>query len=357
MTRTVACLDGLDPDYLAATATPEWDAIADEGTTGACDGLVPSLTNVNNVGIVTGRHPAATGVTANTFLDDGERVYVEDAKFLNCRTVLADAADEGADVIALVAKEKLRRLVGDGGVEAASAQEPPAWLTDLAGEPPGIYSGEASAWLLDAAVAVAEARDPDVLYVSTTDVVPHKHAPGEAAAEAWVTALDDGLGRLREFGPVAAVADHGMNHKDRRVDVEAMLADTGVAAETVRCIRDRHVYHHQNLGGAAYVYADDPAAARTALEDAPGTEVVDRATACDRFRLDPERVGDLLLLGDERTVFGPIEEGDARVDEVDLRSHGSVHERTVPYLASTGERVEESIEIFSAVGVRPGDRA
>jgi hypothetical protein len=135
-----------------------------------------------------------------------------------------------------------------------------------------------------------------------------------------------------------------------------MLADAGVAAETVRCIRDRHVYHHQNLGGAAYVYADDPAAARTALEGAPGTEVVDRATACDRFRLDPERVGDLLLLGDERTVFGPIE-GDARVDEVDLRSHGSVHERRVPYLASTGERVEESIEIFSAVGVRPGDRA
>jgi phosphonoacetate hydrolase len=278
-------------------------------------------------------------------------VYVEDARFLNCRTVLADATDEGDDVIALVAKEKLRRLVGDGGVEAASAQEPPAWLTDLAGDPPGIYSGDASAWLLNAAVAVAEERDPDVLYVSTTDVVPHKHDPGADAAAAWVASLDDGLGRLREFGPVAAVADHGMNHKDRRVDVEALLADAGVAAETVRCIRDRHVYHHQNLGGAAYIYTDDPAAATDALADAPGTEALDRATACDRFRLDPERVGDLLVLGDERTVFGSIEEGDDRVDEVDLRSHGSVHERRVPYLASTGVEVGASVEAFGAVGV------
>ena len=357
MTRTVACLDGLDPDYLAVTETPAWDEIAEAGATGTCDGLVPSLTNVNNVGIVTGRHPAETGVTANTFLDDGERVYVEDAKFLKCRTVLADAADEGDDVIALVAKEKLRRLVGDGGVEAASAQEPPEWLTDLVGEPPGIYSGEASAWLLDAAVAVAEERDPDVLYVSTTDVVPHKHAPDEAEAEAWLASLDDGLARLREFGPVAAVADHGMNHKDRRVDIEQLLADADVAAETVRCIRDRHVYHHQNLGGAAYVYTDDPDAARAALTDAPGTDILDRATACDRFDLDPERVGDLFVLGDERTVFGPIEEGDERVDEADLRSHGSVHEREVPYLTSTGETMTESIEIFGAVGVRPGDRA
>ena len=356
MTRTVACLDGLDPDYLAATATPEWDTIAEEGATGVCDGLVPSLTNVNNVGIVTGRHPTKTGVTANTFLDDGDRGYVEDARFLRCWTVLAETADEGADVIALVAKEKLRRLVGDGGVVAASAQEPPRWLTDLVGDPPGIYSGDASAWLLDAAVAVADARDPDVLYVSTTDVVPHKHAPGTDAADAWVAALSDGLGRLREFGPVAAVADHGMNHKDRRVDVAALLADAAVPAETVRCIRDRHVYHHQNLGGAAYVYTDDPAAATEALEDAPGTEVVDRATACDRFRLDPERTGDLLVLGDERTVFGPINEGDDRVDRVNLRSHGSIHERDVPFLASTGEEVAESVEIFAAVGLGSSDQ-
>ena len=349
MTRTIACLDGLDPAYLDAHPAPAWDELASEGTTGTCDGLVPSLTNVNNVGIVTGRHPAATGVTANTFLDDGERAYVEDATFLNCSTRLAAASDDGADVLALVCKEKLSRLVGAGGVETASAEAPPEWLVDLAGEPPGIYSGDASRWLLEAAAAAAEARAPDVLYVSTTDVVPHKHAPGEDAAREWVAALSAGLGALRSFGPVAAVADHGMNHKDRRVDVEALLADAGVTAETVRCIRDRHVYHHRNLGGAAYVYADDARAARAALRDAP-CELLERATARDRFSLDPDRIGDLLVLGDERTVFGPID-GDERVDEVDLRSHGSVHERRVPYLASTGQTVAESTEVFDAVGV------
>jgi phosphonoacetate hydrolase len=141
-----------------------------------------------------------------------------------------------------------------------------------------------------------------------------------------------------------------MTHKDRRVDVEALLADAGVESETARCIRDRHVYHHRNLGGAAYVYAPAPDAARAALADAPGTAVLGRATACERFRLDPERVGDLLVLGDERTVFGPTGT-DERVDRVDLRSHGSVHERRVPYVTSTGTDLTESVAAFPAVGV------
>ncbi|MFB6160251.1 MAG: alkaline phosphatase family protein [Haloferacaceae archaeon] len=351
MTRTIACLDGFDPAYLDATDTPAWDDLAAEGVAGTCEGLVPSLTNVNNVGIVTGAFPDGNGITGNTFYDRerGERVYMEDPSFLRCETRLARAAGEGADVVALVCKEKLRRMVGQGdGVEAASAEEPPADLVDAVGEAPDIYSGEASAWLFDAAVHVAETRAPDVLYVSTTDVVPHKHAPGSDAAEEWVRALDSGLGRLREHGHVVATADHGMNEKTRRVDLAAVLDDAGVESEVVRLIRDRHTYHHRNLGGAAYVYADDADGARAAMADLPGVdEVLGAEAAADRFRLPLDRIGDLLVLGDPATAFGPID-GPETVDSVSLRSHGAHHERRVPYVASTGAEMEYNNDAFDA---------
>ena len=45
------------------------------------------------------------------------------------------------------------------------------------------------------------------------------------------------------------------------------------------------------------------------------------------FKLMAERVGDIMVLADEETVFGVMEEAER---EVRLRSHGSLHESTVP---------------------------
>lgn len=66
---------------------------------------------------------------------------------------------------------------------------------------PGIYSGRASAWLLDAAVHVLDEYDPDVLFVSTTDVIPHRHGPHESTAEQWVNEFDAGVAALHERSP------------------------------------------------------------------------------------------------------------------------------------------------------------
>ncbi|MFB6302226.1 MAG: alkaline phosphatase family protein [Haloferacaceae archaeon] len=354
MTRTVACLDGFDPAYLDATDTPAWDALADEGRAGTCEGLVPSLTNVNNVGIVTGAFPETHGITGNSYYDRerDETVYMEAAEYLRCDTRLERAAAGGADVAALVTKEKLERMVGRGVDYVASAESPPAALEQAVGTAPGIYSGDASAWLFDAAVHLAETRGPDVLYVSTTDVVPHKHGPDERAAAEWVRALDAGLGDLREHGPVVATADHGMREKTHRVDLDALLAERGVAAEVVRLIRDRHTYHHRNLGGAAYVYTDADA---SWLTDVAGVEaVLPSAAAAERYRLPEDRIGDYLVLGTPDAVFGPIE-GTEAADTVSLRSHGSHHERTVPYVASTGTRMAHNVDAFDAAGVDAAD--
>jgi phosphonoacetate hydrolase len=349
MTHVVACLDGLDPEYLAAVETPGWDRIADRGNAGTCEGLVPSLTNVNNVGIVTTSFPEENGVTGNTYYDPerDEQAYMNDPSLLRRRTELQRRADRGETVAALVAKDKLVGMVSQDCDLAASAEDPPDWLADAVGEPPGIYSGGASAWLMDAAVHVLDEQDPDVLYVSTTDVIPHKHGPEEAAAEEWVRELDAGVAALAERSDaLVATADHGMNHKSVCVDLEAALDREDRDAEVVRLITDEHTYHHQNLGGAAYVYLPDGSAdALEPLADIDGVEaVLPAAEAAKRFRLPTDVIGDALVLGTESSVFGPVEEGVR--GSVELRSHGSHHERDVPYVATTGATLDYNVEAF-----------
>ena len=366
MTRVVVCLDGQDPDYLEAVETPNWDDIAAAGTSGECRSVVPSLTNVNNVSIVTGSFPEVHGITGNSYYDpDGAGlVYMNDPSFLRCETRLQELAAAGESVAALVAKRKLERFVGQGCAVALSAQDPPDWIEREVGEAPGIYSGEASRWLLDAALSVLDEDPPDVLYVSTTDVVPHKHAPDEPAAREWVRALDERLGALVERGvDLVATADHGMNHKSRRVDLDALLEREGYDAEVVRLIRDDHTYHHRNLGGAAYVYLPDGDGSRARDDDlgwlasVDGVdEVLSTTEAAERFGLPTDRIGDAMVLGTRESVFGPVEDGDGTHDRVDLRSHGSVHEQVVPYLTTEDATLEYNVEAFDPLLGRPDGR-
>lgn len=353
MTRVIVCCDGLDPEYLDTTDTPGWDGIAENGRSGICEGVVPSVTNVNNVSIVTGKYPENHGITSNTYYDPetDERVYMQDPSFIRCQTQLQSADDRGESGGALVAKDKLRRMVGQGCEFAASAEAPPAWLEETAGPAPDIYSGDASPWLLDAATAVLENRDIDWLYVSTTDVIPHKHGPGEDRAREWVADLDDGLAALHaRASDIVATADHGMTDKVHAIDPKRLLQEADIDATVIRLIRDKHVYHHQNLGGAAYVYIHDgsPETAADLLRATDGVGLVlPREEAADRFRLPPDRIGDLMILGEESAVFGPLDAGIH--GDVSLRSHGSHHERHVPYTSSRDVTLRANIDAFGAL--------
>jgi phosphonoacetate hydrolase len=85
----------------------------------------------------------------------------------------------------------------------------------LVGKPvPSVYSAELSEFVFAAGVkADADAR-PDVMYLSTTDYVQHKHAPGTDGANAFYTMMDRYLAQLDAMGCVIALtADHGMNAK------------------------------------------------------------------------------------------------------------------------------------------------
>ena len=108
----VICLDGCGPEYLAATATPNLDTLAGCGWRVDGQAAVPTVTNVNNVSIVTGVFPETHGITSNYYLDRelGEGVYMESADYLLAPTIFERLARRGLSSALLTAKDKLRTL-------------------------------------------------------------------------------------------------------------------------------------------------------------------------------------------------------------------------------------------------------
>ena len=128
-------------------------------------------------------------------------------------------------------------------------------------------------------------------------------------------------------------ADHGMSDKSRMLHLPGELARYGIKSRAVPVIKDRYVVHHSNLGGSIYVHLDNSADLKAALDALRNLDGVDGALpgeeAAQRFRLMPERLGDILVLADAATVFGDPSEVTMPLG---LRSHGSAHETTVPII-------------------------
>jgi phosphonoacetate hydrolase len=126
---------------------------------------------------------------------------------------------------------------------------------------PSVYSAALSEFVFAAGVELmSHERRPDVMYLSTTDYVQHKHAPGTEGADAFYRMMDGYLGKLDALGCVIALtADHGMNAKtgmDGAPDVLYLqdLLDAWLGAGRARVIlpiTDPYVVHHGALGSFA----------------------------------------------------------------------------------------------------------
>src|SRR6185369_6286568 len=198
----VVCVDGCEPDYITravrAGVMPWMESVLARGTFRLADSVVPSFTNPNNLSIVTGVSPSVHGISGNYFYDpdaDAE-VMMNDPKYLRCDTILAALADAGDKVAVVTAKDKLRRLLGHGlrgacfsAEKAGDTTEAEHGIADalsFVGRPlPSVYSAELSEFVFAAGVRLMKARRPDLVYLSTTDYVQHKHAPGTRAANTF----------------------------------------------------------------------------------------------------------------------------------------------------------------------------
>ena len=335
----VVLIDGLDPEYLDACPAPNLEAMARRGFRVDGRGMTPSVTNVNNVSLVTASYPELHGITSNYLLDRqlGEEFYMESGEFLRAETMFQRAAACGMRSLLVTAKDKLRRLLSDGATVSISSEDPPGWVVSGVGEPPPIYSLEVNRWVM-AAGRYAMSREPfDLVYLTTTDYAMHTYGPHHPESTRHVALLDEGLGAVLERAPGARMlvtADHGMSDKTRMLHLPAELARYGISARAVPVIKDRYVVHHSNLGGSIYVHLDDSGDLNAALDILRNLNGVDDAfsgeEAARRFRLMPERIGDVLVMADDATVFGDPSEV---IMPVGLRSHGSAHETTVPIVA------------------------
>jgi phosphonoacetate hydrolase len=357
----VVCVDGCEPDYLGqAVATghmPWMKRTLAEGTGIVADCVVPSFTNPNNLSIVTGAPPSVHGICGNYLYDtdSGTEVMMNDPKWLRAPSLLAALADAGHSVAVVTAKDKLRRLLGHGmrGICFSSEQadrvtQEEHGITDvlqMVGMPvPDVYSAELSEFVFAAGVQLMKARRPDVMYLSTTDYVQHKHAPGAEGANAFYAMMDRYLAQLESLGCVIAVtADHGMNAKvgmDGQPDVIYLQDwfDRAIGpgkARVILPITDPYVVHHGALGSYATVYlpaGTAPGQFVADLRSLRGMEVVlERDAAARRFELPPDRIGDLVCVSERFTVIGTSRERhDLSGLDAPLRSHGGISEQKVP---------------------------
>lgn len=359
----VVCVDGCEPDYLAqavaAGQMPWLKRTLALGSGLMADCVVPSFTNPNNLSIVTGVPPSVHGICGNYLFDTttGTEVMMNDPKWLRAPTLLAVLADAGKSVAVITAKDKLRALLGHNmkGIcfsaekadQVSMAQNGIENVLALTGLPlPSVYSADLSEFVFAAGVKIMQTIKPDVMYLSTTDYVQHKHAPGSAGANAFYSMMDAYLGQLDAIGCVIALtADHGMNAKvalDGTPDVIYLQDwfDNWLGKSVARVIlpiTDPYVVHHGALGSFATVYLPDGTdidAACKRLAALKGMEVVlPRAQAAERFELPADRVGDLVAVSERFTVIGTsAARHDLSALEVPLRSHGGISEQRVPLI-------------------------
>ncbi|HYM48144.1 MAG TPA: phosphonoacetate hydrolase, partial [Burkholderiaceae bacterium] len=359
----VICVDGCEPDYIAQAVAggrmPHLKRVLSDGTALLADCVVPSFTNPNNLSIVTGAPPSVHGICGNTLFDTeaGAEVMMNDPKWLRAPTILAAVADAGHSVAVVTAKDKLRRLLGHKlhGVCFSAEKADQATLQEngidqvvsLVGMPvPDVYSAELSEFVFAAGVKLLRAQPrPDLLYLSTTDYVQHKHAPGDESANRFYAMFDRYLGELDALGAVFVVtADHGMNAKTR-LDASPNVIylqdhlDDWLGRERSRVIlpiTDPYVVHHGALGSFATIYlsADTVDGAIERLRALQGIEVVlPRAAAAQRFELPPDRIGDIVVVSERSFVLGTSRSRhDLSQLELPLRSHGGISEQRVPLI-------------------------
>ena len=368
----VVCIDGSEPDYIeravADGAMPFLSEALKTGSDLRGDCVVPSFTNPNNISIVTGVPPSVHGIGANFFFDrdSGEDVMMGNPKFMRAGTIYKAFFDAGAKVAVVTAKDKLTPLLRHGldfstgraicfssekSDQATKADNGIDYANRYVGLPvPEVYSADLSEFIFAAGVKLIEEERADLMYLSTTDYVQHKNAPGSGGANDFYAMMDGYFHKLDALGAVLVLtADHGMNAKhtaegDPDViylqDVLDGWRNEGTAEGTARVvltITDPYVVHHGALGSFCTIYLSDGADADDIagrLRDLDGIlTVYGNAEGCKEFELPPERMGDLIVISEKHKVLGSsVEHHDLSGLDVPLRSHGGVTEQRVPLI-------------------------
>ena len=369
-TSIVICLDGSQKEYIDEASklnlTPNLDDIIQKGENLMAHSAIPSFTNPNNISIVTGQPSSVHGICGNFFYtpETGKEVMMNDPQYLRAPTIFEKFYQAGAKIALVTAKDKLRTLLGNGlkfnegrticfsaekSDQATKIENGIENVNDWLGMPvPEVYSQDLSEFVMAAGVKIMEEFKPDIMYLSTTDYIQHKYAPGHEVANKFYSMFDKYIGQLDELGATIIItADHGMKPKSKEdgspnaIFLQDHLDDKFNKDKTkvILPITDPYVVHHGALGSFATIYLED----KNDLEDVmmeikkiKDIEVVlNKEEGCSQYNLPKDRMGDIICMSSEFMTIGSSKDKHnlSGLNEP-LRSHGGLHEREVPFIVN-----------------------
>ncbi len=369
-TSIVICLDGSQKEYIDEASklnlTPNLDDIIQKGEYLMAHSAIPSFTNPNNISIVTGQPSSVHGICGNFFYtpETGKEVMMNDPQYLRAPTIFEKFYQAGAKIALVTAKDKLRTLLGNGlkfnedrticfsaekSDQATKIENGIENVNDWLGMPvPEVYSQDLSEFVMAAGVKLMEEFKPDIMYLSTTDYIQHKYAPGHEVANKFYSMFDKYIGQLDAIGATIIItADHGMKPKSKEdgspnaIFLQDYLDDKFNKNKTkvILPITDPYVVHHGALGSFATIYLED----KNDLEDVimeikkiKDIEVVlNKEEGCSQYNLPKDRMGDIICMSSEFMTIGSSKDKHnlSGLNEP-LRSHGGLHEREVPFIVN-----------------------
>ena len=369
-TAIVICLDGSQKEYFEEASklnlTPNIDSFKKNGEDLLVNSAIPSFTNPNNISIVTGRPSSIHGICGNFFYtpSTGEEVMMNDPQFLRAPTIFQKYYEQGAKIAIVTAKDKLRKLLSHGlkfnesraicfsseksdqaNLNENGIEEVNKWL-DM--EVPNVYSQGLSEFVMAAGVKILNEFNPNIMYLSTTDFIQHKYAPGDEVANAFYAMFDRYIGQLNiNNNSIIVTADHGMQPKSRSdgspnaIFLQDILDETlgKDISKVILPITDPYVVHHGALGSFATVYLDDKSRIHDAIVEIQKIDdievVLTNEEGCAQYDLPTDRMGDIICMSSKNSTIGSAEKAhDLSKLKEPLRSHGGLHEREVPFISN-----------------------
>jgi phosphonoacetate hydrolase len=375
-TTIVICLDGSEPGkdgYIEKAIEmgfmPCMKSIIGKGTyeIGKC--AMPSFTNVNNLSIVTGTTPDVHGICANFFYNQDEKkeTLMNDDSFLRAPTIFEAFEKSGANLAVITAKDKLKKLLGKNLKKSICFSAEKADLANLkdcrienvlklVGKPvPEVYSADLSEFIFAAAVKILERGDKiDLMYLSTTDYIQHKCAPGSDIANAFYQMIDSYIEKLLSFGcKVAFTADHGMKAKSNADGTPNVIYLQDLlnknfpkeSCNVICTITDPYVIHHGALGSFVTIYIENKEKINEIKEYIQKIEGIDvsltKEEAVRKLNQPEDRIGDLVVTCKASFALGKGEKDhDLSQLKEPLRSHGGLDETSIPIFIS--DKLDES---------------
>ena len=379
-------MDGFDPTYLkqgiADGILPNMASIVGDSFAETAHAVMPTFTNPNNCSIITGAPTEAHGIAGNFYLDQltGEEKQVLDDTLLRGSTIFEQLSKRGVRVAAVTAKDKLRRIIQHGlspargdicfsseyanqcSMKENGIEDVEAYVGRAA---PHQYSGDLSLFVLDAGLKLLRDNRADVFYLTLSDYIQHKYAPGAKESNEFLAAVDSKVGELIRLGAVVGITgDHGMSDKCLDDDSPNILyvqdeleKQFGRGGARVICpITDPFVRHHGALGSFVRVhlaptFKDKCDAMVEFVSRFPqvGTALSGKDAAA-KWQMPLDREGDFVVVSVKNAVLGSKRE-EHQLDNLKghrLRSHGGVSESEVPLLVS--ERVPSTLRAGKGQG-------